>query len=116
MVSTPYGTPIVAFAKVYDEKHKQQWSDDYCDLDDGNHVGCYKIGGFLYIILFFVTVTLVAIGAAIGLQLAAKIVKQRVVNFFDFFLRGEQFLGRSTPLSLSQKDCGLDSDELKGDS
>ena len=24
MVSTPYGTPIVAFAKVYDEKHKQQ--------------------------------------------------------------------------------------------
>nr|XP_023916359.1 rust resistance kinase Lr10-like [Quercus suber] len=51
-----------------------RWSDDDCYLDDGNHVGCYKIGGFDFIIGVFVRVTLAATVATIGLQLAAKIV------------------------------------------
>nr|POF20786.1 hypothetical protein CFP56_74211 [Quercus suber] len=53
------------------KSHCRRWSDDDCYLDDGNHVHC--IGGFPYIILYFVRVTLVA-AAAVGLQLAAKIV------------------------------------------
>ncbi|XP_065622040.1 rust resistance kinase Lr10-like isoform X2 [Quercus suber] len=44
------------------KSHCRRWSDDDCYLDDGNHVHC--IGGFPYIILYFVR----------GLQLAAKIV------------------------------------------
>ncbi|XP_023905300.1 rust resistance kinase Lr10-like isoform X2 [Quercus suber] len=52
-----------------------RWGDAYCCLDDADHVQCrFKQGGFHYIIEVFGTVTLAAIVATIGLQLAAKIV------------------------------------------
>ncbi|XP_050265761.1 rust resistance kinase Lr10-like isoform X1 [Quercus robur] len=61
---------LTGFCKSYCGR----WNRGECYLDDGNNVQCFGIGRIGFIIAVFVIVTLRAIEATIGLQLAAKIV------------------------------------------